>query len=1335
MNKKFNIVLAIILLFDFIMPCFIHRSFAVYNTNVPIDCGNIDGSKRIDISDQDINSGFDPINLQYIYPSAKFTCTESGLYTFDVTYNAGRPDYNIIDGNGAPLAVAAYVRKDDDIPEIGAQYLSTGQKKVTVYLEAGQTYYCPVYDYGAGKGAHYTWNITKQESPQPSDEYEIKEFDLSTDKYTNGMSALRSLPVATDSGIIYPNRGQTHTASSGSGVSTVPSGNFTIAASSNMEDLVGKQSVSIIEKLATLFFIYGICEPLRMLIASSFGEVTIDKLLFNDYPATGLTFYRENGRYGANTNTFINNTATGGETVLEMINRYFNLFRGFVIAAYLILLIYICIRILIKSTARDKDKFKVMLADWVKGVVILFVFPLIIKYCILINEAVVALINKEVKQLVVTGSTEFMPSSLLSDDDLSYLNIQDLDIKGSDLMEKYKDYALRSHSMGFAFVYFYLILSLFSFLMIYFKRLITILLLIVIFPFVAFTYAMDKVKDGKAQIFNNWFREFILNVFMQVFHAIAYVTVMAVITALMTLGNGEPNIILVIVGIGYIKKSDELLKVLFPNAMRGGGAGTVKPLSQVAKTATAISIYKQTTGNIKSIRDRFSNASEKHYESKSKKLELRSRNHLAKIGEKQEQVANENKEKKERVLDAIKIGLSAATPPPPTGRPAGAEGSAGGSAGAPADADDTEGTGSGSSTSGATGGSAHGGTNPESTTPQNTQGQISMEQIDAIAKVYNSNSAETRAKLKQDLERHGIIDPEQQRKIMDMVQAKVAMDELITGRTAKGVILSRTQLSANVKVITEIINKGGANPEPGTASHMMKEFLATSQISYKDFEYKYGHTKLSSREEYLALREKFTSHKDRDKSKLARLSIGEKKATRTVSGTEFLRKMQREYLVETEAQVQEMNSANSWIGGASGVRHARMEGTGPDRKVVDLEGAINADGDIVLDAIRTQTPAPPAEETSAMKAKEKEQLHRSAKNVDALDKMKTAFLPNGGQGGAVGGEELAAFTQASHILMDMREYQERMQAGHSKHIGGVDAVEMHEMMSKLNKLVSEYESVRTMVGAMVDTGKKDNTGASTFTPPTEPALQGLTVNLGCSLDVMEAESAQAIFSIPSESRTAEQSSALKSAGESLRRIERESTDDLARLILNRSERDDVLDTESLDDILDYDGFVEGEERTQEEKLHDRFIDEKATIRIQLDRESIAKLRADVIRSGIESAGAIASASIGTVTSISSGVAIGSMVAGASSETTASGVVASVNMGLNVEHFVEKAIPGSRSATKGTLGSGIADIAESIGERRVKKEAKKAPNPTVDKMMTDNAQAINRTALYKKNLKR
>ena len=63
----------------------------------------------------------------------------------------------------------------------------------------------------------------------------------------------------------------------------------------------------------------------------------------------------------------------------------------------------------------------------------------------------------------------------------------------------------------------------------YYKRLMNFAFLVTIYPIVMIMYPIDKVGDGSAQSFSKWLNEIMMNVFMQIFHAIVYVFVIGVV--------------------------------------------------------------------------------------------------------------------------------------------------------------------------------------------------------------------------------------------------------------------------------------------------------------------------------------------------------------------------------------------------------------------------------------------------------------------------------------------------------------------------------------------------------------------------------------------------------------------------------------------------------------------------------------------------------------------------------------------------------------------------------------------------------------------------------------
>ncbi len=1310
MTKKLSIVLAIVMLFDFVIPCLVHRSFAKQSVSTPTDAhvpaeGTTFHYSGQFYSDLEYSSGV---------PTSKVTVEKDGVYQIQVSSLSGPVDYQILSEGRVPLALAGYVDPND--PRINTEIANANTQMVSVYLRAGETYYVPIYAQASGLDSNDVFDLSI-EPVTPRNGTELKEFATSSRDYSCDIGFIRNWErdciemfggsYSSKDGIHYE-LDEDHRLSSSQ---------YTVSKRS--DGLLGAEThtVSVIQWLATLFFIYGICEPLRLLIRTLFGPVSIDSLLFNHYSSTRLTFYKENGRYDGDTNTFINDTKYGA-SVLDMVNRYYNYFRGVAMLIYIILLLYIAVRILLKSTARDKDKYKTMLMDWVRGIAILFIFPLIIKYMILINESLVALVETKVKDAYFSASDiTFMPSSNLSTDDSQFMNLENDGTYNSDLMEQYKNYALAAHSLGYAFIYFYLILSLFSFLIIYYKRLITILFLIVLFPFVGLFYAVDKVRDGKAQIFNNWFRELVLNIFMQLFHAIAYVTVMAIITALMS--DGGPNVILVVIGIGYIKKSDELLKLLFPNAMRGGGAGTVKPVAQIAQTATAVAMYKKAKENVVGTKKRITNAMDKHLDSKETHIEKRRRDNEVALGEQRQKQREADKREASRVLSALGTGVPNAEAPVPAPETPASEAMPAPSGEAAATAGETS-----SEESGAVAPPPGGAIDSPSGTPAPAApNNVTMEQIEAIAKVYNTG--EKQAQLRADMQARG-IPPEQQKKILDLVAARVATEELVTGKNASGVILSRRNLTLNVKVITDILNQDSSDPT--SASAMLRTYFADKQVSYLEYTYKDDHGKSITREQYAALRTQL--EKDGDKDRLAKLEPPEKKLQKPMAASEFLEKMKKEYMFDTHEQAIQAHNANSWVGGQVGIDEPHVEtrtlADGTVETIVedDLAHIVGADGQIVQDALRTKRTSNEGKDLRSLDADAKKALH--AQKKETIEHMQAAYLPQGV--GAVGQKEEQDFIEAAQIIIDLGEYKRQMDAGQ---IDGVEQSEMLALTARLNELQTRHQSVGRMVQATVNTQSTPSTAVIA-----DPLIADARFDLGCTLDVAEFTAAQSVLAIDPEKRTAAQRAAMKQAGESIRRLDRESGDETVRVLLNRSEHDDILDAENLEDVLSGRGFIEGEDRTQEEILHEKFVEEKVNIRIQLSEEARSKLRVQAIRARAESIGAIASATAGTVAATGTGLATGALMGGAASQTTARDLINSLNAGVGLEKWVEKAVPGSLSAGgQGAWGSEAMEILSSTSDAIIERaNPEPEANPEVSGMIANNSKAARRTREFAKKFR-
>lgn len=344
------------------------------------------------------------------------------------------------------------------------------------------------------------------------------------------------------------------------------------------------------EGQATLFerviswFLKIIGDGILRIIGWAAGEdITIDALIFNKYTNTKLAFFKDLGE----TNQFIEDAG-----IPDLLNNYFRLFRNIALMVYVLILLYMGIRILMNSTAGERAKYKELMKYWVQGIAILFFFPYVIKYTILLNNGIVKYIdtvkpNYNMPAIKAEGSME---------EDYNY-GADGNNSSGTDYMSEMRKILDEKRWLTYAICWLVMIYQLVGFLITYFKRLLMTLFLIAIFPFVTISYALDKIGDAKSQAFNNWFKEFFLNVFMQTFHAVNYVIIMGIVFNL-----EKSNWFLIIIGITYITKGEAILRGIF-SQMKGGGGETAPGVAKSMIRATAVTGMVKDVG--KSVKNTF----------------------------------------------------------------------------------------------------------------------------------------------------------------------------------------------------------------------------------------------------------------------------------------------------------------------------------------------------------------------------------------------------------------------------------------------------------------------------------------------------------------------------------------------------------------------------------------------------------------------------------------------------------------------------------------------------------------------------------------------------------
>jgi len=140
-----------------------------------------------------------------------------------------------------------------------------------------------------------------------------------------------------------------------------------------------------------------------------------------------------------------------------------------------------------------------------------------------------------------------------------------------------------------AVVYLIMVIQFIAMIIYYYKRAFIISFLIVIYPFVALSYIVDTMGDGKAQALNTWMKEFTTNVFVQLVHAVVYVFV---ISATMSGLSAGDNWLLAIVGITFLFKGEQILKAIFQL-----GGSSARSLADTSRRTIATVLATRAVGS------------------------------------------------------------------------------------------------------------------------------------------------------------------------------------------------------------------------------------------------------------------------------------------------------------------------------------------------------------------------------------------------------------------------------------------------------------------------------------------------------------------------------------------------------------------------------------------------------------------------------------------------------------------------------------------------------------------------------------------------------------------
>lgn len=351
-------------------------------------------------------------------------------------------------------------------------------------------------------------------------------------------------------------------------------------------------------------------DGLLYIVSRAVGEpVTIDRLIFNKVAKVDINFW-ERGAEGSIKNIMGN-----------VVSYWYNIFRKIAIVVYMVVLVGIGVTIMLNSTAQKKAQYKEALTSWVVGVAILFLFPYVMKYLVELNNAVVTIMEKRINESGHSSINDSIDSDFLNGDEYDayatfgkdefvYLMIgkdhynektNEIDLsKIRDSMMKTRVLSQKLNKIILTAIYLILIGQTYVILFVYYKRAFMIAFLITIFPLVAASYAIDKLGDKKAQSFGIWFKEYTVNVIVQMFHAAVYYLIVNVSVNSFIESNGA-NWLFMILSVLFLFEGEKILRNIFNVKSSAGTMGdlatTGVAMMNVASQTAKMFGGKKSSGN------------------------------------------------------------------------------------------------------------------------------------------------------------------------------------------------------------------------------------------------------------------------------------------------------------------------------------------------------------------------------------------------------------------------------------------------------------------------------------------------------------------------------------------------------------------------------------------------------------------------------------------------------------------------------------------------------------------------------------------------------------------
>lgn len=285
-----------------------------------------------------------------------------------------------------------------------------------------------------------------------------------------------------------------------------------------------------------------------------------------------------------------NELGGNGKSIIEQlkgtVSKWYVALRNIAIVGLLSVLLYIGIRIVISSSAGDKAKYKQFFVDWVVALCLIFFLHYIMAFTMTMSETITDVLSGDdssqgrIKQVNIRLIDE--NGNAFSDGGVPI----ELSSNFTGVARIKADYASSSLRMGYSILYIALTVYTVYFAFVYLKRLLMLAFFTMIAPLVALTYPLDKIRDGKAQAFNYWFKEYMFYALLQPMHMLLYTVFVS--SALSVAAN---NLLYAIVALAFIVPAEKIVKQMF--GIKGNTESTLGGFAGGALASQAFNMLRK----------------------------------------------------------------------------------------------------------------------------------------------------------------------------------------------------------------------------------------------------------------------------------------------------------------------------------------------------------------------------------------------------------------------------------------------------------------------------------------------------------------------------------------------------------------------------------------------------------------------------------------------------------------------------------------------------------------------------------------------------------------------